>query len=181
VADRITNRMSGRDFHVFDYACSTASTSTCSTPPVAADYPKIANISAQLYVDPNPGKAPAELRVASGIYLRNQNEKPTADFASTQLGGQAVILNASRSSDPEGRTLAYDWFYGNGTVSLTPAEACATDIKQKENGTSLIYLGQGVTFRYTRPNTYASPMQIQLVVRDPGCLYDTKVQSVTIP
>jgi len=92
-----------------------------------------------------------------------------------------VILNASSSTDPEGRTLAYDWFLGNGAISLTPEEACSTEIKHKANGTSLIYLGQGVTYRYTAPAGVASPMNIQLVVRDPGCLYDAKVQAVTIP
>ena len=92
-----------------------------------------------------------------------------------------MILNASSSTDPEGRTLAYDWFRGNGTISLTPEEACASEISHKDNGTSLVYIGQGVTYRYTVPAGVTSPMNIQLVVRDPGCLYDTKVKPVTIP
>ena len=92
-----------------------------------------------------------------------------------------LILNASSSTDPEGRTLAYDWFLGNGTISLTPDEACAPEIKQKANGTTLIYLGQGTTYRYAVPATVASPMNIQLVVRDPGCLFNTSTKAVTIP
>ena len=90
-----------------------------------------------------------------------------------------MILNASSSTDPEARTLAYDWFLGNGTVTLTPEEACALDIKGKANGSTLIYLGQGVTYRYTAASS--GSQNIQLVVRDPGCLYDSKVQAVTIP
>ena len=179
-ADQITNR-NGLDRPVFSYSCAPSAPAVC--PATAADYPRITNINAQLYVDPNPGRVPAELRVVSGIYLRNQNEKPAASFAATAVAGQSrtLILNASSSIDPEGRTLAYDWFLGNGTITLTPEEACSTEIKSKANGGSLIYLGQGVTYRYVVPNGVGSPMNIQLVVRDPGCLYDTKVQPVTIP
>jgi len=181
VADRVTNLDNGRDLGVFDYSCSSSAPTGC--PSGASDYPRIANIGAQLYVDPNPGKAPAELRVVTGIYLRNQNEKPVADFSSTQLASplRTVILNGSGSADPEGRTLAYDWFRGNGTVTLTPEEACGPSISQKANGSSLIYLGQGTTYRYTAPAGVSSPMDIQLVVRDPGCLYNTKVRQVAIP
>ena len=117
----------------------------------------------------------------SSIFLRNQNEAPVADFTATAAGTRTVILNGSASTDPEGRTLAYDWFLGNGAIALTPEEACAQEIKQKANGTTLIYLGQGTTYRYAVPTGVASPMNIQLVVRDPGCLYATKTKSVTIP
>ena len=42
-------------------------------------------------------------------------------------------------------------------------------------------LRQGTTYRYAVPATVTSPMNIQLVVRDPGCLYATKTKPVTIP
>jgi prepilin-type N-terminal cleavage/methylation domain-containing protein len=179
VADRVTNRIGGRDLKVFSYSCAPSAPTTC--PASAADHNRITNINAQIYVDPDPTKAPAELRVVSGIFLRNQNEQPTADFNSTAAGNRTVILNASASNDPEGRTLAYDWFLGNGSIALTPEEACAQEIKQKANGTTLIYLGQGVTYRYAVPTGIASPMNIQLVVRDPGCLFNTTTKAVTIP
>jgi prepilin-type N-terminal cleavage/methylation domain-containing protein len=179
VSDFVTNQDQSRTLPVFSYSCAPSAPSSC--PAGSADYSRITNIGAQLYVDPNPGRAPAELRVVSSIYLRNQNEKPGADFGTTAVGTRSLILNASSSTDPEGRTLAYDWFLGNGTITLTPEEACAAEIKQKANGGTLIYLGQGVSYRYTVPAGVASPMNIQLVVRDPGCLYDTKVKSVAIP
>ena len=179
VSDHVTNRIGGRDLRVFSYSCAPGAAAGC--PASAADHNRITNINAQIYVDPNTVLAPAELRVVSGIFLRNQNEQPTADFNSTAAGTRTVILNASASSDPEGRTLAYDWFLGNGAISLTPEEACAPEIKQKANGSTLIYLGQGVTYRYAVPNTVASPMNIQLVVRDPGCLFNTSTKAVTIP
>jgi prepilin-type N-terminal cleavage/methylation domain-containing protein len=181
VADRVMNHAFGRLLPVFDYSCASSAGAAC--PAGSLDYPRITNIGAQLYVDPNPGRAPAELRVATGIFLRNQNEKPASQFTATPVAppSRTVILNGSASTDPEGRTLAYDWFRGAGTVTLTPAEACALSISQKANGGSLIYLGQGTTYRYTVPAGVASPMNIQLVVRDPGCLYNTKVDSVPIP
>jgi prepilin-type N-terminal cleavage/methylation domain-containing protein len=179
VADYVVNKY-GRDLPTFSYSCAPTAPS-CDPLNDTNDYARITNINAQIVVDPNPGRSPAELRVVSGIYLRNQNEKPVASFTYSPVAGspKTVILNASSSSDPEARTLAYDWFLGNGTVTLTPEEACALDIKQKANGSTLVYLGQGVTYRYTSPTSGAK--NIQLVVRDPGCLYDSKVQAVTIP
>ena len=179
VADQLTNRRNGIDRRVFAYSCGTGAPAGC--PATAADHTRIRTINAELWVDPNPGRTPAELRVVSGIFLRNQNEQPVADFNSTAAGTRTVILNASASTDPEGRTLAYDWFRGSGAITLTPEEACAQEIKQKANGTTLIYLGQGTTYRYDVPTGVSSPMPIQLVVRDPGCLYHTKTKSVTIP
>ena len=179
VADYVTNRDGGVDRPVFSYSCSALAPAGC--PSSSADYTRITNIGAQMWVDVNPGKAPAELRVVSSIFLRNQNEAPVADFSSTSAGTRTVLLNGSSSLDPEGRTLAYDWFLGNGTITLTPEEACAQEIKQKANGSTLIYLGQGTTYRYAVPTGVASPMNIQLVVRDPGCLYATRTKQVTIP
>ena len=179
VSDHVTNRRAGVDRSVFTYSCAAGAPAGC--PASAADHTRITNINAQLWVDPNPGKAPSELRVVSSIFLRNQNEAPVADFTTAAAGSRTVILNGSASTDPEGRTLAYDWFLGNGTITLTPEEACAQEIKQKANGTTLVYLGQGTTYRYAVPIGVASPMTIQLVVRDPGCLYATKTKSVTIP
>jgi prepilin-type N-terminal cleavage/methylation domain-containing protein len=179
VADHVTNRLGGVDRSVFTYSCALDAPAGC--PASAVDYTRIRNISAQMYVDTTPNKGPKELRVVSSIFLRNQNEAPVADFNTAAAGSRTVILNGSASTDPEGRTLAYDWFLGNGTITLTPEEACAQEIKQKANGTTLIYLGQGTTYRYSVPTGVASPMNIQLVVRDPGCLYATKTKSVTIP
>jgi prepilin-type N-terminal cleavage/methylation domain-containing protein len=190
VADRVTNMYNGQNRSVFAYGCVAGSPAGCPTS--QADNVHITNIVTRLWVDPNPGKAPAEERVVSAVYLRNQNEKPTADFVPSQVSGQqhAVLLNATRSNDPEGRTLYYDWVWGGPSLSqaFTYNEACDPDLQQffpPQNPTRFsgaVYLGRGIALKYQFPaNLAGTDQNIQLVVRDPGCLYDVKTLQVRVP
>ena len=72
-------------------------------------------MNAQLVVDTAPGQALGEERVASGVYLRNQNQAPVGSFTVTPISGspRTVLLNGSGSSDFEQRTLTYYWFLGH--------------------------------------------------------------------
>jgi prepilin-type N-terminal cleavage/methylation domain-containing protein len=69
-------------------------------------------IRSQLYVDVKPDKLPSESQLATGVQLRNQNRRPVADFTGDSPRPGEVVLNASSSSDPEGRALTYYWFLG---------------------------------------------------------------------
>ena len=71
------------------------------------------NVGIELWVDSDPSDRVSELNVTTGVFLRNQNEAPTA-LVSTPLrtGPLRWFLNGSGSSDPEGRTLQYFWFEG---------------------------------------------------------------------
>ena len=191
VADRVTNRIAGQSRYVFRYGCVTGAPASC--PASSADFPRVTNIVIQLYVDPNPGVQPAEQRVVSAIYLRNQNEAPVADGTAT-YAGRTVILNATRSYDPEGRTLLYDWIVGSDTVTLdpnsTPPEGCLLSLDSlfpPKNATSRFPndtdIGKGIMLKYTFPASYTSgsTVPVQLVVRDPGCLYSVKTISVRVP
>jgi prepilin-type N-terminal cleavage/methylation domain-containing protein len=110
VAANVVNQRSGTA--VFSYNGDTANT------------PTITNIRMNLIIDVNAaGVAPTQTRLASGAALRNQNQKPTANFAVTNPGaGRHFILNGTGSSDPEDRTLTYTW-YAAPTLTFTPSGA----------------------------------------------------------
>ena len=84
-----------------------------STPPALED---IASVRLAVWVDPNPGKAPAETQLHTGVFLRNKNRRPIADCTAAPTGNKYVSLNGSRSSDPEGGLLTFTWADGATAV-----------------------------------------------------------------
>jgi hypothetical protein len=160
VAQDVTNQTNGQDRPVFSYSCTTGSPSGC--PASSADNSKIVLARVGLFIDTNPGFAPAERRVSTGVYLRNQNQPPTASYtwAIQPAFQHTVILNGSASADPEGRTLHYYWCEGS-TATCNPQ--------------SSFYIGTGVTLTYTFPSTdtAGSTPTIALSVFDPGGLSAT--------
>jgi prepilin-type N-terminal cleavage/methylation domain-containing protein len=190
VADRVTNMYNSQNRSVFVYGCVDGAPVGCPIDP--DDNVHITNILTRLWVDTNPGRTPSEERVVSAVFLRNQNEKPTADGVAPAVSGiqHAVLLNATRSNDPEGRTLFYDWVWGGPTLSqaFTSNEACDPDLKQHfpPQNTSRFpgatYIGSGIAIKYQFPaNLQGTVQTVQLIVRDPGCLYDVKNIQVRVP
>jgi prepilin-type N-terminal cleavage/methylation domain-containing protein len=171
VASHITNRNAGADRPVFAYSCLNG-----ATPCPPADSSLVTGVSSTLYVDDNVAKAPAELRVTTGVYLRNQNEPPTASFTWTPVGTRQVFLNATGSTDPESRTLRYYWFQ----ASTAPSFSCA------DGPLSTPTYFQGVALTYTFPATTPvnPPTQrdFTLVTCDAGDLKGGPIkQTVTVP
>lgn len=123
----------------------------------SADPKEITSVHLDLLVDADPLRAPGATKLSSGIFLRNQNRKPTVSFTATKSPG-LVVLNGSASSDPEGKVLDYFW-YDNG-VALT-----------QENG---VPVAGGPTLNV--PVAAGSSHVFMLVVVDPGGL---KAQSET--
>jgi prepilin-type N-terminal cleavage/methylation domain-containing protein len=176
VADYVTNRRAGQDRPLFSYTCipGTSCTSSPST------YDQVIGISAQLLIDTTPTSGTPELRLASGVYLRNQNQVPVAAFVWSRASAtRTVVLNAGGSTDYEGRALDYYWF-----KDTMPAEAgidCAHPSISGYVGTRTLwgsagYLGNGVTFTYAFPSTdgnAGTSHNVGLVVCDPGDRYDT--------
>jgi prepilin-type N-terminal cleavage/methylation domain-containing protein len=104
VTANVTNRIGGQDRPLFSF--NTA---------VATD---INRIHADLYIDLTPTGNPSETHLSTGVFLRNQNRKPTAAFTATPgISGKRVVLNGSSSEDPEGAPLTYKWYDVTGGAS----------------------------------------------------------------
>jgi type II secretory pathway pseudopilin PulG len=163
VVPGVTNQLGGIDRNVFTYECSVNAAATC--PASAAEYAKITNVGMHLWVDSNTTDRVKELSVGTGVFLRNQNEGPTASVSTPQkLQSLRYFLNGSGSTDPEGRTLEYFWF---DDAPPTAAQIAATPCTQEFAGTDW----RGVTYTKKFSGTdIGQSRSFYLLVRDPGCL-----------
>lgn len=192
VADYVTNRRANLDRPLFKYACTSGT--TCTSAPATFD--QVLNISAQAIVDTTPGRSVPELRVASGVYLRNQNQAPVAAFVSTPAStSRTVLLNASGSTDYEGRTMNYYWF--KQTMPALASIDCANPTITYSSGGTVRslwgvtgpvagpgFIGESVTLSHTFPasdGTAGSTRNIGLVVCDPGDRFATAGITTAIP
>lgn len=175
VADYVTNKRGGADRPMFIYTCTVGTACTAS----AATYDQVVNIGAQLYVDTTPGYGPDELRVVSGVYLRNQNQAPVASFVWSVSASRTVVLNAAGSTDYENRTLDYYWF--KTTLPATASIDCSHPTVSGSTWPKTLwgaagFIGNGITLPYTFPSTdgaSGTTRSIGLVACDPGDRYDT--------
>jgi prepilin-type N-terminal cleavage/methylation domain-containing protein len=177
VATNVTNYANGRTNQIFSYGhtCLSGLTATALAA-CEASVGSITSVRMDLMLDDNLAKNPPETRVSSAVFLRNQNEFPTASFIATAGGkDHEVFLNASASADPEGRTLRYYWF-------KTPAPttfSCATP----PDSTDPAVLGLGVTLSYvfkSADGPIGTNSSFTLVVCDPGDLQASYSAAVTI-
>jgi type II secretory pathway pseudopilin PulG len=167
---KVSNQANGVDRPIFDYECAPGQPATC--PASATDYPRITNVGLQLYVDDKVGDSLREMGVSTAVYLRNQNEPPTAGATSARKATQQVILNGASSTDPEGRTLDFFWFKGTAPTAADFADCTATPAAA---------VGSGATYTHTFTEAIGTTVSFWLVVRDPGCLTNTYPISVVVP
>ena len=170
VSSKVSNQAGGMDRDVFDYECGPAQPASC--PASAAEYPRITNVGIELFVDNKVGDSLREMRVSTAVFLRNQNEPPTAAATVSRKATQQVVLNGAAASDPEGRTLEFFWFKGTA-----PTSADFPDCTAKPAAA----VGEGVTYTHTFTEAIGSTVNFWLVVRDPGCLTNTFPISVVVP
>lgn len=114
----------------------------------------ISSIHVDLLVDTDLVRQPPATKLSTGVFLRNQNRRPTASFVATKTTG-GFVLNGSASADPEGDSLTYEWY----------------------DGATLV--GKGITFTYTGLAAGSSHV-LQLKVSDPaGLTAASPTQTVT--
>jgi type II secretory pathway pseudopilin PulG len=166
VVANVTNQAGGIDRNVFTYECAIGAPAGCPASP--AEYSRITQVGLNLWVDADRTDRASELNVATSVFLRNQNEAPTAVIGDPQrLATRTALLSGSGSSDPESRTLEYFWFEDSpptaSQIAATPCTAPFADAKW-----------QGVTYRKrwdsTVPTSIVANKSFYLLVRDPGCL-----------
>jgi len=143
VATHITNRRNSLSRPIFTYNAAAAT--------------DISEVHAQLYVDTDTTQLPPETMLSSGVFLRNQNRRPTASFTAdgTTVPGK-IILNGADSSDPEGDPLQYVWFDGSTKI------------------------GEGIRYDYTVTRTTSHTIQLK-VFDLAGLEGDSTVQTVAVP
>jgi type II secretory pathway pseudopilin PulG len=164
VVSGVTNQLGGIDRDIFSFECSVKAPATC--PASSAEFPKITNVGMNLWVDADVNDRVTELNVSTGVFLRNQNEAPTAAVSEpvNKLQPLRWFLNGSGSSDPEGRTLEYFWFE---ETPPTATEIAATPCTQEYAGADW----RGVTWaKKFLPSEATQSRTFYLLVRDPGCL-----------
>jgi prepilin-type N-terminal cleavage/methylation domain-containing protein len=156
VAHHVVNTVDDKDRPVFYFNAPTT------------ELAKITLLRSDLFVDVDPDRRPAASRISTGVYLRNQNQLPTASFtvASGGTGTRRFILNGSASTDPEGRRLSLFWFSGDPDPNVVATD-CSPSL-------ALGCIGNGVTLDYTFPSDAGDgPQTFTLLVRDPGGLTAT--------
>jgi type II secretory pathway pseudopilin PulG len=173
VSDHVVNRIAGKDRPVFAYD-QTPSASLPVPPVSAADFTAwgaagttVREVRSVLWIDVTSAiKEPSEQPVQTRVFLRNQNQKPTASFTGTPGGNHQVLLNGSGSDDPEGRTLQMSWYLGSSYPGC-PAGA---------GGTGYTLMGSGPTLTHGFPDS--SDRTVTLEVADPGGLCDSLTKTV---
>jgi type II secretory pathway pseudopilin PulG len=138
---------------------------------VHADTAAVTRIATDVRVDEDPGRAPAEPRLTSGVFLRNQNQQPVAAFSVTRTAS-GLVLNGSATTDAEGQGLDYRWYAGTRTGFADGCVPAAADLSS--------YLGTGVVLNVAPPAGTAPPTSVTLCVADPGGLTDVVARAVPV-
>lgn len=101
-----------------------------------ADARFITAVRATVAVDADTRGGAAATRISTGVFLRNQDRPPSADFDATVSGQGVISLNASRSSDPDNAPMTFSWTEGSTVIACRsiicsydpPGEAAARTI-----------------------------------------------------
>ncbi len=119
----------------------------------------ITAVTTQLYARAGNEAEARQGLLRTQVFLRNQNQAPTASFTATALGNGNVLLNGSASTDPEGDELRYDWYVDQAPDCRTgtpPAPAAQGIVRELNVGPGsrtislIVYDSAGLCSRQTR-------------------------------
>jgi hypothetical protein len=131
-----------------------------------ADVTSISTVNVDLRVDLDAQRGPAESRLTTSVFLRNQNRRPSAAFT-YRATPQGLVLNGTPSSDPESQSMTFCWYDQQAPNVASPPAPCSAGP----------YIGNSVTFTYAVG--WGTSHNIWLEVRDPALLSDrTATQSI---
>lgn len=146
-------------------------------PPGYSGLQQIQEIQVNVVTDLNPGHLPGPSpQLTSGIFLRNENSPPSANFTPTKTSNGTntwdVTLDGSASTDPNGQTLTYQWYANSGSTGCTSTTAGpSTGLLS----TATTEISDGGTYSNGTTETFA------LVVTDTQGLTNCTSQTLSFP
>jgi type II secretory pathway pseudopilin PulG len=156
---------------------------TCSSG-AASCLSQITDVNAILWIDIDTKRLPVETQISTGVYLRNQNQPPTAAYAATQNASdpRTWLFNGTISSDPEGRTLIVQWYKGPAGATLSGGQLpdCITAQTNTVSGNTWTCIGSTPLLNYTFPSADGNSQTVYLKVTDPGGLPALCSKSATL-
>jgi hypothetical protein len=141
----------------------------------SADASKIVRVAMSVFLKLDPIRPPAETELASAAFMRNQNQPPVASNVA-DVSGTTYTFDGGGATDPEGRTLLYDWYTAPNTVTSAtmPSTSALPSCRSRNpnfttvtNATTWACLGTTVVLP---GRTITGSKYIFLRVTDPGNL-----------
>lgn len=171
VASDVANRSGGLDRAVFRYA-GTGDTITGTDDGARAD---ISRVRVDLYVDPDPARAPRAARLSTALFLRNQNREPVASFTITGINTttRLIDLNGSGSEDPESQQLDHQFYYD----PPSPLPSCADTDTADPHASCILPAAARLQFGVPTPGEHTYVLKVS----DPSGLVGTSEQKFAYP
>jgi prepilin-type N-terminal cleavage/methylation domain-containing protein len=173
MTDHVTNNYSSTPRALWKLDCPSGySAAVCATGTDPSMLSRVKRIAITMFVDQDAARDPAESRLTTAVYFRNQNAKPAATMSQPTTGaGDHVYANASASSDPDADRLYYRWCWFGTAVPDQGAPWCQGGTELIDRSMSLDYIATGAH----------GPVWLGLRVQDTGGLVAYDYKSVTLP
>lgn len=115
LVSNVTNENNSQNRPLFTCQSPGSSADVCASETTSTSQAKAVQVD--LFENLNPGGQPGESELTEGIDLRNALSVPVAEFSSSQVNNNYVVLDGSGSYDPNGQALTYQWYQGSSCTS----------------------------------------------------------------